>query len=183
MEIEKALCKLSSEKDGGAKYWNISWNQGLILSEFVSLKQPKCILEIGTSNGFSTLWLAKNLSADAKITTVEVDPHRAKLAQKTFDSLEPQKNILLLHAEAREALETMKIDKKFDCVFLDACQKFYQDLLEIMLRRELLAPRALIMADNVLSHKLESFVTFMQGIASVQIISEDSGLLVAVLHK
>ena len=64
--------------------WNITWEQGVFISNLIKIKQPKNILEIGTSNGYSTLWIAKELNTESKITTIEINQKRADEAKINF---------------------------------------------------------------------------------------------------
>ena len=66
-------------------YWNISFEQGNFLSNLVLEKKPENILEIGTSNGFSTLFLALNLDAKCNLTTIEINKNRFEEAKRNFE--------------------------------------------------------------------------------------------------
>lgn len=53
------------------------------LQKLISFLQPNCILELGTSLGISTLYMAK-AAPHAQIHTIEGNPHIRKEAQKLF---------------------------------------------------------------------------------------------------
>ncbi len=175
--IESKLQILEKNKPSG-KHWNISWTLGKILGNLVSLKQPKNILEFGTSNGFSTLWMAKNMPNFSAIYTIEVNDQRFDEAKINFESCKI-KNITQLHGEAFEVLENYDFQNKFDFVFLDAAHKFYEQLIKELQDRNLLTEDCTIVADNVISHNMAEFIDFMKKDFNVEIIDIDSGFLVA----
>ena len=43
------------------------------------------VLEIGTANGYSGIWLARALPPDGMLITIEIDPARAVTARSNFD--------------------------------------------------------------------------------------------------
>ena len=62
--------------------------QGQILSMISQMIQPKAILEIGTYTGYSAICLAKGLSIDGVIHTIEKNPELEKIARKYFREAE-----------------------------------------------------------------------------------------------
>lgn len=149
--IEVILNELQLQKKT-SKNWNITWQQGVFLSNLVLIKKPKSILEIGTSNGFSTLWLAKELDSNSNLITIEVDEKRYLEAKKNFD-LANLKNITVLNGEVFEILDKYKFENSFDLIFIDAVQKFYFELLDKLLGLNLINKNTTIIFDNVLSHE------------------------------
>ncbi|NCC71335.1 methyltransferase domain-containing protein, partial [bacterium] len=131
------------------KYWNITYTQGVFISNLVAIKKPKYILEIGTSNAFSTLFLLKEISDDSLLYTIEVNEARYNEAKNNLRGID---NVVCLLGEVFEILETYDFEIQFDFIFIDAAQKFYKNLIEIMEKKNLIAKNAIIVADNVLSH-------------------------------
>lgn len=107
------------------------------------------IIEIGTSAGYSTLWLA--LAAEAlgrHVTTFEVLPEKAALARETFRLAEVESTIELVEGDAREHIH------KFDSIgfcFLDAEKEVYADIYELVIPR--LVSGGLLVADNAINHQ------------------------------
>ena len=66
------------------EFWNISWSLCNFLSNIIKIKQPQNILEIGTSNGFSTICIAKGANKNSSITTIEINKERSQIAKKKF---------------------------------------------------------------------------------------------------
>jgi predicted O-methyltransferase YrrM len=86
------------------------------------------ILEIGTSAGYSTLWLAVAARAlGRRVVTFEVLPEKVKLAQETFRAAGVEETVELIAGDAREHLA------RYDSIafaFLDAEKEVYGDCYE-----------------------------------------------------
>ena len=65
---------------------NITRDTGSFLSIIIQAVGAKRVLEIGTSDGYSTLWIADALSRNrGKVVTVEVSQRKAILARRNFE--------------------------------------------------------------------------------------------------
>ncbi len=107
------------------------------------------MLEIGTSAGYSTLWLA--LAAQTlgrKITTFEVLPEKVKLALETFEAAGVGTTVELIAGDAREYLADYD---NFAFAFLDAEKDVYADCYELVVPR--LVKGGLLVADNAINHR------------------------------
>jgi caffeoyl-CoA O-methyltransferase len=114
------------------------------------------IVELGTSAGYSTLWLT--LAAkdrDQRIQTFEVDPRKAEIARETFAAAVVEDFVDLHMLDARQGLRS--VDPIGFC-FMDLDKEFYPDCYELILPK--LAPGGLLIADNATSHAsdLEAFL-------------------------
>lgn len=106
-------------------------------------------LEIGTSAGYSTLWLAlacENLGRT--ITTFEVLPEKAKIARETFRLAKVEGVVNLVEGDARDHL--LHYNDIAFC-FLDAEKEVYRDCYEAVIPR--LVKGGLLIADNATSHQ------------------------------
>jgi predicted O-methyltransferase YrrM len=64
---------------------NVSEEDGRLLRLLVESLGAKHVVEIGTSNGYSGIWLCLALrTTGGKLTTYEIDAHRASLARENF---------------------------------------------------------------------------------------------------
>jgi predicted O-methyltransferase YrrM len=107
------------------------------------------IIEVGTSAGYSTLWLALAAeSAGRRVTTFEVLPEKAELARETFRLAEVDHIIELVADDARKHIE--KFDE-IDFCFLDAEKEMYGEIYEIVIPR--LVRGGLLVADNAINHR------------------------------
>jgi predicted O-methyltransferase YrrM len=119
-------------------------------------------LEIGTSYGYSGLWIASALAANhGTLVTVDQDPRKSSAARAAFDAAGLSEIIELRTGSALEVLPTLS--GAFDFVLNDAdktnCIR-YVELLEGKL-----ADRAVILTDNTLTHprELADFLEWIRG--------------------
>lgn len=107
------------------------------------------VIEIGTSAGYSTLWLVLACEAEQRtLTTFEVLPEKVALAQKTFHAAEVEETVKLVQGDAREFLS--KMDQIAFC-FLDAEKEVYADCYELVIPK--LVKGGLLIADNAINHQ------------------------------
>jgi len=157
--------------------WNMTWDQGVFLSNLVEIKKSRRILEIGTSNGFSTLWLAKNLNSNSTIDTIEVNEERFNLAKSNFNFCKLE-NINQLLGEAFKVLPNLK--GIYDLVVVDAAQAFYKDLVQLFEKNNLIDNESILIFDNILTHEdMPHFIEFMKKRYLVEIIGIGGGFLFA----
>jgi len=106
------------------------------------------VVEIGTSGGYSTLWLAVAAAGTGrKIITFEVFAAKAELARETFREAGVEHLVELVHADAR--LHLGGLDDIGFC-FLDCDKHLYAECYELIIPN--LVPGGLLVADNVTSH-------------------------------
>jgi len=136
-------------------------------------RKPKRILEIGTALGYSALMWRK-ACPDAEIICIDVDEELCKKAMKNFEIAKA--NITLINGQAQK--EIPKLKGEFDFVFLDAMMKDYAHYM--ILIEPLLAKNALIVADNITSHKKQSedYIEYMKKY-NTELVSIGKGLLIS----
>ena len=106
-------------------------------------------LEIGTSAGYSTLWISLACEVLGRtITTFEVLPEKAKLARETFKVTAVEGMIRLVEGDARDHL--LKYNNIAFC-FLDAEKEVYGECYEAVIPK--LVKGGLLIADNAISHQ------------------------------
>jgi caffeoyl-CoA O-methyltransferase len=114
-------------------------------------------LEIGTSAGYSALWLALAcLETSRRVTTFELLEEKAKLARETFSLTGLESVIICVEGDARECLK--KYEQISFC-FLDAEKDMYLDCYEAVIPR--MVRGGLLVADNAVSHR-ESMHSFIE---------------------
>jgi len=105
-------------------------------------------LEIGTSAGYSTLWLAQAVALTGRrLTTFELLPEKAALAQETFQVAGVTHLVELVVGDARQHIQRFA---QIAFCFLDAEKEVYRDVYELVTPR--LVPGGLLAADNALDH-------------------------------
>ena len=106
-------------------------------------------LEIGTSAGYSTLWLAMACRMlHRSITTFEVLPEKAKLARETFQVARMEGSIRLVEGDARQYLSQYQ---NIAFCFLDAEKEIYGECYEAVIPR--MVKGGLLIADNAIDFK------------------------------
>ncbi|MGH1391247.1 MAG: O-methyltransferase [Aeromonas jandaei] len=135
------------------KMLNITRDTGELLAVLVHTRGAQAVLEIGTSNGYSTLWLAEAVARlDGHVTTIERDEAKRALAQANFEQAGLAGRITQLAGEAEALLPTLP-SAGFPLIFLDSDRRQYRAWWPQLQR--LLPPRGLLVVDNAISHREE----------------------------
>jgi predicted O-methyltransferase YrrM len=135
------------------KMLNITRDTGEFLAVLVRATLARRVLEIGTSNGYSTLWLAGAARAiGGSVTTVEKSPYKIDLASKNFARSGLASYISQLHEDAGRLLERTD-ESAFDMIFLDSERPEYPGWWPNL--RRVLRPGGLLVVDNATSHPVE----------------------------
>jgi predicted O-methyltransferase YrrM len=109
------------------------------------------IIEIGTSAGYSTLWLSLACRSNGrKITTLEILEEKARLARQTFKAAGVEALVELVVGDGREYLLNQR---EIAFCFLDAEKEVYAECYEAAVPR--LVKGGWLVADNALSHRDE----------------------------
>jgi predicted O-methyltransferase YrrM len=128
---------------------NITPDTGRLLWILVRLARPRRILEVGTSNAYSTIWIADAARAvGARVVTLEVNPNKARLARQNLARAGVADVVEIVEGPAQEALA--RLSGPFEIVFLDADRASYLGYVEAVLPK--MPAEALLVADNVISH-------------------------------
>lgn len=132
---------------------NITPDTGEFLTVLVKATGARRILEIGTSNGYSTLWLAAAAApVDGAVTTIELAHEKIEMARANFARAGLDTRITLLEGDAGAMLDSL-FDASFDLVFLDSKRSAYLDWWPDI--RRVLRPGGLLVVDNATSHAQE----------------------------
>jgi predicted O-methyltransferase YrrM len=129
---------------------NITHDTGEFLAVLVRATGARRVLEVGTSNGYSTLWLADAARANGgEVTTIERSEDKVGLATQNFARSGLAAFIKLTQDDAGQALGRTA-DGAFDFVFLDSERSEYVGWWPDLKR--VLRPGGLLVADNATSH-------------------------------
>jgi len=162
------------------KLLNLEPETAELVSILAASSGAKRVLEIGTSNGYSTIWLAAAIRpAGGRLISIERNPEKQMIAR---DNL--QKTGLLDCTDLRlgDATEIVKtLAGPFELVFFDADRTSAPEQLTLLLPK--LAPRSLILADNALSHpdQIAGYLAMVKGLKQFQhvLVPVGKGLSVA----
>ncbi len=121
---------------------------GKFLALLAAVAPPGKIIEIGTSAGYSTMWLSLACRmTGTKITTFEVLEKKVALANETFQSAGIGDIVTLVHGDARQHLSDCR---EVAFCFLDAEKDVYQSCFDLVVPN--MVSGGLLIADNAESH-------------------------------
>jgi caffeoyl-CoA O-methyltransferase len=122
---------------------------GKFLTIMASLAPAGMYLEIGTSGGYSALWLALACrELGRKLITFEILPQKVNIARETFHTAEVEDVVELIPGDAREYLGDYR---NISFCFLDAEKEMYTECYEKVVPS--MTEKGILVADNVISHK------------------------------
>lgn len=175
----------ASVKERPARMLNITPDTGAFLSVLVRTQGARNILEIGTSNGYSTLWLASAAaSVEGEVTTLDVNPAKTALARQNLQRAGLEGVVRLHTGDAGEFLAQGPVGR-WDLIFLDSERSEYPGWWLDLWRA--LRPHGLLVVDNALSHaaELEPFLKLVQEepSASHVLVPVGKGELVVLKEK
>jgi predicted O-methyltransferase YrrM len=146
---DKLEAALAANERAGLPAIDVTRLQGKFLEFLVRISGARCILEIGTLGGYSTICLARALPGDGRIVSLELDPRHAEVALANLENAGMLDSVDLIVGPALETLPTLKNSASvpFDLIFIDADKQGYPEYLRWALR--LSRPGTVIVADNV----------------------------------
>ncbi|MBD3359174.1 MAG: DUF1442 domain-containing protein [Candidatus Buchananbacteria bacterium] len=148
-KIKKLLVKLEDLNQQGGQ-WNIDHQTGQFLHDLILKHKPEIIVEIGASNGYSTIWLAMAAKEiNAKVITYEFVPDKVRDLVANLQKAQLIQYITIIPDNANKRLT--ELNKTIDFVFLDGRKNEY--LQQLKLLEPKLNQGSLIVADNAISHK------------------------------
>lgn len=125
----------------------------------------KRLLEIGGSSGLSTIALAAAARATGgNLTSIEIEPERQAEARDTIDSLGLGAHVSFILGDATDVLPRLG---EMSFVLIDCEKEDYIRFFDMLKLR----PSAVVVADNVISHDLRSYVEHVRSRAGVESIT------------
>ncbi len=146
---DRAIRAYLDQIHGQRGMMNVPRADGEFLHDFIVRRGYKKGLEVGTSNGYSAIWMGLGLrKMGGRLITLEVDQRRASLARKNFAHVKLGEVIELREGDALEIIPQIK--GPFDFVFIDAWKPDYIRYFRLLYPK--IRPGGAILAHNVLSH-------------------------------
>lgn len=137
------------EDERAKKMLNLEPATARVVSLLIRLGKRRRILEIGTSNGYSTIWLAWSAQPfGGHVTSIDMNPAKHVLADANLRRAELRDAVELLSGDATALVASLP--GPFDCVFFDADRRSAPQQLAALLPK--LDADALVLHDNALSH-------------------------------
>ena len=150
---DKIIDDLADETSqlGSVSQMQIAKEQGQFLEIITKLSKAKSCLEVGRFTGMSTLFIARGLPAEGKITTIDNSDEFLSLAKKYWDLDNMSSKIESIIGDGVEIMQSM-IDRQhsYDFIFIDADKNNYPNYYELSL--SLVPSNGIIIIDNMLWH-------------------------------
>lgn len=140
-------------------FWNISRVTAEFLYTLIVNQGSKSVIEVGTSNGYSGIWIGKALKkTGGTLRTIEFYDKRQSIAKNNFKLCGVDNVIIPIQGDAVTVLEYLPEDLQIDFAFIDANKREYIKYFHIIDKH--MKKGGIITADNVLSHKekTQSFI-------------------------
>jgi caffeoyl-CoA O-methyltransferase len=183
-DIAPALDALLKQiRAGDTSQLAVSEEDGRFLRVLVAASKAKNVIEIGSAQGYSTIWIGLGLrQTGGRLTTIEYDPGRARQAADNVRKAGLADIVRVVPGDAFK--EIPKLTGTFDFVFLDAWKRDYKRFFDMVFPR--LDPGGLFLAHNVVNKRSEmgDFLGAIEnGSAVLSAIVTPSGEGISVSYK
>lgn len=143
------LGQLLDEMDSkGYQLWSVPRKDGEFLHFLVKAGRAKNVLELGTSHGFSAIWMGLGLEeTGGRLTTIEINRERFDLARKHVSEAGLSHRVTCIKGDAH--VEVTKLEGPFDFVFMDADKEGQMDYFKKLFPKKLV-PGRILLAHNAI---------------------------------
>jgi predicted O-methyltransferase YrrM len=120
---------------------------GIFINSLAKSAKSQTILEIGTSYGYSTIWLAEAAKATGgKVISLEISAEKASFAQQKLEEAGLSEFVEFRVGDALETIE--KATETFDFVLVDVWKELYLPCFDLFFSK--LKKGAWVLADNMI---------------------------------
>lgn len=187
INAEARILSVLEDMSRDRKYaaWNITQDEGRLLRILTAAAGAKHVVEIGTSNGYSTIWFCLALqTTGGRITTHEIDPYRIEIADKNFKRAGISHLVTIVAGDAHKAV--IRLKEPIDILYIDADKAGYFDYFTKLL--PLVRPGGLILAHNTtdLASEMQDYlkaVTNNPELETIILHKQPSGLSVTLKKR
>ena len=143
------LRRLLDEMDAkGYQFWSVPRKDGEFLHLLVKATRARNVLELGTSHGFSAIWMGLGLEeTGGRLTTIEIEKERHDLARRHVSEAGLSQRVTFIKGDAH--VEVAKLEGPFDFVFMDADKEGQMDYFKKLYPKKL-APGAMLAVHNAI---------------------------------
>ena len=135
----------------GAKFLSVPSKDGEFLRLLIKASRAQRVLEIGTSQGYSALWISLGLEeTGGHMTTVEIVPERSQAAKGSLTKAGLAHRVTFQVGDAHEIVT--RLDGPFDFVFLDADKDGQVDYFNKLFPGKI-TPGALLLCHNAIRYR------------------------------
>lgn len=149
-EDEQLDTLMSRAEEAGLPPIAITAGTGQLLKLLVGMTPGRVALEVGTLAGYSAIWIARGLSPEGKLFTIEADDSHADFAQQELETAGIAGHVEIIRGKALEMIPRLgqRIGPgSVDFAFIDALKEEYVDYLKAI--KPLVRVGGLVTADNV----------------------------------
>ncbi len=148
--IDGVLADLRAETAalGRAAGMQIGPDQGQLLTFLARVIGARRAVEVGTFTGYSSLCIARGLTAEGRLLCCDVSEEWTAVARRAWARAGVDDRIDLRLGPALDTLRTLPGDQDIDLAFIDADKGGYVDYWHELVPR--VRPGGLLLADNVL---------------------------------
>lgn len=137
-------------------------------------KKAQTIVEVGSGEGYSTLWLAYAASiTGGKVISCEIDPAKTEETQANLTKANMNDYVEVLTGDARELLRHR--DEPVDLLVIDADTGQYETYFDVVYKR--MGPGSMVIADDVVDkdNELSDYVTYVQNHPNLESVTIELG--------
>lgn len=139
----------SAEADHARKFLNLERPSAEVVAVLLRIARVRNLLEIGTSNGYSTIWLASTIGPlGGHVTSIDRDAGKHAMARENLATVDLLRYVDLVQGDATAVVA--RLPGPFDCLFFDADRLSAPEQLEVLVPK--LSLPAVLLADNATSH-------------------------------
>ena len=183
-ELDKKVSAFLNRHSGMWYDMNVPKSDGQLLYDIILKNNYKSALEIGTSTGHSSIWIAWALSkTGGKLITIEIDKQRHQQALRNFKEAGLEKYIDARLADAHELVP--RLEGPFDFVFSDADKYWYKNYFLAVDPK--LKVNGCYTTHNVSERGWRSsnteYLNFLKGLPNYKTTVNDEGSGMAVSYK
>lgn len=184
LTVMKRILRKNERED----LWIVGAKTGKLLYLLLRVLEPEVVLEVGTSVGYSALWMASALEENAKgkLWTVESHEERFKYARENIKAAKMDQRVHQIKGHAPEIFAgDLSIPEVIDVAFFDATKQEHQSYFDAIYPR--MFSGGMIVVDNVCSHRFGPMKEFIEklhvhsGLKVLEIPVEDGLLLAKVV--
>ena len=136
----------------GYRFWSVPRKDGEFLYLLVKATRAHNVLELGTSHGFSAIWMGLGLEeTGGRLTTIEIDRERYDLARKHVSEAGLSQRVTCIKGDAH--VEVAKLEGPFDFVFMDADKEGQIDYFKKLFPKKLI-PGGILSVHNAIQQAL-----------------------------
>ncbi len=144
-KLERLLAQMDAK---GYQFWSVPRKDGEFLHYMVKATRAQNVLELGTSHGFSAIWIGLALEeTGGRLTTIEIDRERYDLARRNLSEAGLSQRVTCIRGDAH--VEVAKLEGPFDFVFMDADKEGQTDYFNKLYPKKLV-PGGVIAVHNAI---------------------------------